>query len=165
MSAFEAFVASPPPRRLPPGTTGGLARVHRPGTIWIILALLCFTLFYSVLFTALDAPLQIRLGFAAPGLLGLIIFLWWLFGLQGKRKLLVHGTIVEAVPQPLKSPPRGLNQIVYLSYCFRDAEGREHEATSPLVWRGESISEAWICFDPDQPERNFCIPPPAPWEH
>ncbi len=164
MSAFEAFVASPPQRHLSPGTMGGLARVHRPGTIWIILALLCFALFYSILFTALDAPLQIRLGFAVPGLLGLIILFWWLFGLRRKRRLLVCGAIVKAVPRPLKDPPRGLDQIVHLSYSFRDAKGIEHEGSSPIVWRGESISEAWICFDPQDPERNFCIPQPAPWQ-
>jgi len=159
MSVLEELLSQQTPRRLPAGLMGRLARIHHPEAIWIIVGLICFGAFYSMMFTALNAPVEIRLGFAVPALVAMIILCWWILGLRAKMRLLVRGQIVEGSLDTQENPPRGIDQIVTVSYTFSTKDGIVFSGTSPVVWKEEfrTRSKVPVCYDPRRPRVHICL--------
>jgi len=154
-----------PPRPMPPGTVGRLARGRMTLTFWAGVALTNVGGFYTVIFLAMGAPWQIPAAAGAVASIGLLLLAACAASVAVRAHLFRRGVVTAGVLERMARPgpkaPRPLfGTSTEVAYRFTDSWGSEHRVSSTILWndRFSELEEGGllgVLYRPERPDRNL----------
>lgn len=155
----------PPPRHLPTGVVGRLARGQMTLAFWMGVALTNVGGLYALVFVAMRAPWQIPAAAGAVAAVGVLLLLGCAAGVARRRGLFRHGVVTVGVLDHMARPGPGAPKPRFGTsteavYRFTDSRGREHRVSATLLWSDLFVeladgSPVAVLYLPDHPRRSL----------
>lgn len=163
--AIREGLSLPPPRPLPPGTVGRLARGKMTLAFWVGVALTNVGGLYALVFLAMRAPWQIPAAAGAVAAVGVLLLAGCAASVARRVGLFRRGVVTTGVLDHMARPgPDAPKPLLGTSteavYRFTDSRGREHRVSSTILWSDlflglDDGSPVSVLYLPDHPRRSL----------